>query len=52
MSLAIYLNPKSANNSNLIYIQTYRHNLKGRIEEPNGHVTTLMNGEKNAKIKN
>ncbi len=52
MSHAIYLSPKSANNSTLIYIQTYRHNPKSWIEKPNGHITTLMNGANHAKIKN
>lgn len=52
MSHAIYLSPKSANKSTLIYIKINSHNPKGWIEKPNKQVTTLMNGENHAKPTN
>ncbi|MWN89891.1 hypothetical protein GQ597_04085 [Gilliamella sp. Pra-s65] len=41
MSHAIYLSPKSANQSALIYIKINRHNPKGYIEKSNGQVIKL-----------
>ena len=41
MSYAIYLSPKSANKSALIFIKTNCHNKNGWIEKPNGENTTI-----------
>lgn len=41
MSYAIYLSPKVANKSALIFIKTNCHNKNGWIEKPNGENTTV-----------
>ena len=41
MSHAIYLSPKVANKSALIFIKINNHNLKGYIEKSSGQVIKL-----------
>lgn len=49
MSKAIYLSPKAASRSALIFIKTNCHNPKGWIEKPNGEaVKLLVNGVNHA----
>lgn len=51
MSHAIYLSPKSAGISTVIYINTNKHNANGWVEKPNGSVIKLngLNGDENGK---
>ena len=53
MSRAIYLSPKSAGISTVIYINTNKHNANGWVEKPNGSVIKLngLNGDENGKRK-
>lgn len=51
MSIAIYLSPKSAGVSTVIYIDINNHEPKGYIETSHGKVIKLngLNGDKNGK---
>lgn len=51
MSRAIYLSPKSAGISTVIYININQHNANGWVEKPNGSVIKLngLNGDENGK---
>ena len=51
MSIAIYLSPKSAGVSTVIYIDINNHEPKGYIETSPGKVIMLngLNGDKNGK---
>lgn len=53
MSRAIYLSPKSAGISTVIYININQHNANGWVEKPNGSVIKLngFNGDENGKPK-
>ncbi|WP_176702949.1 hypothetical protein [Gilliamella apicola] len=53
MSRAIYLSPKSAGISTVIYININQHNANGWVEKPNGSVIKLndLNGDENGKQK-
>lgn len=52
MSIAIYLSPKSANTSTVIYVQVNQHNPKGWIETPSERAIKLVSGENHAKQRN